>query len=161
MRLYVLSSSVIGWKPPDKQANGGWTVKEGAAWLEPRSRWGPAGIGRSGGGLGVAAVWLAVSLPVAFLCGTILILLIVAVPFFPSCGYLCVREPGSSLFVLQNCSRTHAAALDGNTMSAGGRWSNGFAAEAKKKKNFRRTFPGPGFCRDCLERFFQNKWRDD
>lgn len=88
----VPSCSVIFWKPPNNQAEGGWTEK-GAAWLEPRSRWGPsgvplgsflglAGIGASGRALGVAVVSLAVPLPVAFSLRTILILLIVDVPFF-------------------------------------------------------------------------------
>lgn len=126
------SSNVIGWKPPNKQANRGWTEKEGSglagAPVPLGSRWGPTGVPR------VPccdwSIWRRFRRRRCFTrhftsCGlslrTILLLLIVAVPFPLLCdrGYVCVSEPGScSLFC-----RSAANPLAGNLMSAGGRWS--------------------------------------
>lgn len=159
----VLSSSVIGWKPPDKQANGGWTVKEGAAWLEPRSRWGPTGV--LPGSCWDRSVWRRFR---RRRCLT---------RRFTSCGlsFDCCCSLFSPLVWtwISVCPWTRKLALCSAELLQNSRCCSGWKHNVSRwplikwfccwslKKNFRRTFPGPGFCRDCLERFFQNKWRDD
>lgn len=78
----VLSSSVIGWKPPNKQANGGWTEKEGAAcagaWIPLGSCWDWSVWRRFRRRRCLTRRFTSCGLSLR----TILILLIVAVPFF-------------------------------------------------------------------------------